>query len=99
VGGDFEYIRYEKLQNFVATGSVTDVLSPEYDMQSRIELRFSTDIFADSGTLYSDEYIEHRRNQKIEFLKKLSILPEITLTENDLELSPNKAVVYASLIE
>ena len=42
-------------------------------MQSRIEFRFATDIFADSGTLYSDEYMEHRHIAKVEFLKRLSI--------------------------
>ena len=68
-------------------------------MQSRIEFNFSTDIFADSGTLYSDEYIEHRHREKIEFLKKLSISPDINITEDNLELSPNKATVYANLIE
>ncbi|NRH21094.1 hypothetical protein HOO68_03555 [Candidatus Gracilibacteria bacterium] len=99
VAGDFEHLRYEKIQDFVATGAITDAISPEYDMQSRIEFRFSTDIFADSGTLYSDTYMDHRHNQKIEFLKKLSILPGITVTENDLELSPNKAVIYANLLE
>lgn len=99
IGGDFEYLRFEHLENFVATGSVTDTLSPEYDMQSRIEFHFSTDIFADSGTLYSDEYVEYRHNEKIEFIKKLSILPWIDIAEKDIELSPNKAVVYASLQE
>lgn len=75
------------------------MLSPEYDMQSRIEFSFSTDIFADSGTLYSDAYIDHRHMQKIEFLKKLSISSEINISEDNIELSPNKATVYANLLE
>ncbi len=78
VGGDYEYINYGRLRKFVATGAVTDMLSPEYDMQSRIEFDFSTDIFADSGTLYSDDYIEHRHREKVEFLKKLSISSGLT---------------------
>ncbi len=99
VGGDFQYIRYDNIASFTASGIVTDLLSPEYEMQSRIEFHFSTDIFADSGTLYSEEYLEHRRMAKIEFLKQLSISPNINITENDIELSPNKAVVYANLLE
>jgi hypothetical protein len=83
----------------VATGAVTDMLSPEYDMQSRIEFDFSTDIFKDSGALYSDEYIEHRHREKIEFLKKLSISSNILITEDTLELSPNRATIYANLVE
>ncbi len=99
IGGDFEYINYDRLGKFTATGSVTDMLSPEYDMQSRIEFDFSTDIFADSGTLYSDAYIEHRHREKVEFLKKLSISAGIIISEDNLELSPNKAIIYANLIE
>ena len=48
-------------------------------MQSRIEFRFATDIFADTGALYSREYMEHRQAAKIEFLKHLSISNSITL--------------------
>lgn len=99
VSGDFEYIRFEQLSNFTATGNITDILSPEYDMQTRIEFRFTTDVFMDTGALYSDTYIENRRNEKIEFLKKLSISPGVNITENDLELTPNKAVIYAPLQE
>jgi hypothetical protein len=68
-------------------------------MQTRIEFRFTTDVFMDTGALYSDTYIENRRNEKIEFLKKLSISPGVNITENDLELTPNKAVIYAPLQE
>ena len=68
-------------------------------MQSRIEFHFATDIFADTGTLYSSEYMEHRQAARVEFLKRLSISPDIHVTEADLELSPNRAVVYARLIE
>jgi hypothetical protein len=99
IAGDFEYINFTPIREFVASGSVTDMLSPEYDMQSRIEFSFSTDIFADSGTLYSDEYIEHRHREKIEFLKKLSISWNINILEENIELSPNKAIIYANLFE
>ena len=99
VGGDYEYINYGRLRKFVATGAVTDMLSPEYDMQSRIEFDFSTDIFADSGTLYSDDYIEHRHREKVEFLKKLSISAGINISEDNLELSPNSVIIYANLLE
>jgi hypothetical protein len=68
-------------------------------MWSRIEFNFSDNIFTDTGALYSDEYIQNRHTQKAEFLKKLSITPDITITENDIELSPNKAVIYAPFIE
>ena len=98
-GGDYEYINYGRLRKFVATGAVTDMLSPEYDMQSRIEFDFSTDIFADSGTLYSDDYIEHRHREKVEFLKKLSISAGINISEDNLELSPNSVIIYANLLE
>jgi len=68
-------------------------------MQTRIEYRFTTDIFMDSGALYSDEYMDNRHSEKIEFLKKISISLGINITENDLELSPNKAVIYVPLLE
>ena len=99
VSGNFEYIRFEHLDGFSATWSITDILSPEYDMQTRIEYRFTTDIFMDSGALYSDEYMDNRHSEKIEFLKKISISLGINVTENDLELSPNKAIIYAPLLE
>jgi hypothetical protein len=99
VGGNYEYITYDRLGSFVATGIITDMLSPEYDMQSRIEFDFSTDIFADSGTLYSDSYIEHRHKEKVEFLKKLSISAGVNISEDNLELSPNRATIYANLLE
>lgn len=99
VAGDFSYLTFENIEKLTVTGSVTDILSPEYDMQSRIEFKFNNDIFTDSGRLYSEEYIEHRHNQKIEFLKKLSVSPGIEVREGDIELNPNKAVVYANFVE
>ncbi|MBX9809011.1 hypothetical protein K2X92_01310, partial [Candidatus Gracilibacteria bacterium] len=99
VAGDFSYLTFENVEKLTATGIVTDILSPEYDMQSRIEFKFNNDIFTDSGRLYSEEYIEHRHNQKVEFLKKLSVSPGIEVREGDIELNPNKAVVYANFVE
>ncbi len=99
IAWDFQYINFDHPGDFVATGTVTDILSPEYDMLSRIEFQFSTDIFADSGTLYSNEYIEHRHLEKIEFLKKLSISSGLEITEDNLELSPNRASIYGNFLE
>lgn len=99
LAGDAQTLSFGPLDAFSATGTVTDILSPEYDMQSRIEFHFATDIFADTGTLYSSVYMEHRQSAKVEFLKHLSISPEVNVTEADLELSPNRAIVYARLIE
>ncbi len=96
---DTQALTFLPLGVFTATGIVTDILSSEYDMQSRIEFRFSTDIFADSGTLYSDEYMEHRHIAKVDFLKRLSISWDINITEDDIELSPNRAIIYARFLE
>lgn len=73
IAGDLYSLRFEHLGEFSVTGSLTHALSPEYDMRSRIEFDFSTDIFADTGAVYNDVYIEHRQQEKIKFLKKLSI--------------------------
>jgi MG2 domain/Bacterial Alpha-2-macroglobulin MG10 domain/Alpha-2-macroglobulin family/A-macroglobulin TED domain/Alpha-2-macroglobulin bait region domain len=99
LSGDAQSILFSPLDPFTATGTITDILSPEYDMQSRIEFRFATDIFADTGTLYSSDYIEHRQMAKVEFLKELSISNNIEIWLSDLELSPNRAVVYARFLE
>jgi hypothetical protein len=79
LSGDAQSILFSPLDPFTATGTITDILSPEYDMQSRIEFRFATDIFADTGTLYSSDYIEHRQMAKVEFLKELSISNNIEI--------------------
>lgn len=75
------------------------MLSPEYDLQSEIEFRLSHDVFSDTGTLYSDAYIEHRRKQKIEFLKLLDISPMIPLTEENIIMTPDKITVLAKFEE
>ena len=90
---------FAPLDTFTASGIVTDILSPEYNMQSRIEMHFATDIFTDTGALYSAEYMRHRSTEKIKFLKHLSITPNINITEDDIELSPNRAVIYPKFIE
>ncbi len=75
------------------------MLSPEYDLQSEVEFRFSHDIFADTGALYSDEYIEHRRLQKLAILKALDISPAVPLTEEQIMLSPDRVTILANFHE
>lgn len=67
------------LEPFTLTGTISDVLSPEYDMQSRIDIRFSERIFSDTGTIYSPEYITHRTEQKKKILSQLEVMPDIGL--------------------
>jgi hypothetical protein len=99
IGGDIRSLSLDPLPEFTATGELTHALSPEYDMRSRVEFHFATDIFADTGALYSESYIEHRRQEKIDFLKKLSISGDIQISENDIELSPQRAIILANLTE
>lgn len=68
-------------------------------MKSQIEFIFSHDIYADSGTLYSAEYINHRYNEKIEFLKKFDITPNLPLKPEDLMLTPDRALITLPLEE
>lgn len=75
------------------------MLSPEYDLQSQVEFRFSHDIFADTGALYSDEYIEHRRTEKIAILQSLDISPAVALTEEQIMLSPDRVTILADFHE
>lgn len=74
-------------------------LSPEYDMKSQIEFRFSHDIYSDIGTLYSPEYISHRHDAKIAFLKALNITPTINIAPEDLMLTPERAILTLPLKE
>jgi hypothetical protein len=75
------------------------MLSPEYDLQSELEFRFSHDIFSDTGTLYSDEYIDNRHREKVEFLKLLDISPHIPLTESNIVMTPDKVTLIAKFEE
>jgi hypothetical protein len=84
---------------FTATGWLSEALSPEFDMKSQIEFTFSHDIYSDSGTLYSAEYMNHRSNQKIEFMKRFDITPNIGLKPEDLMLTPDRAVLTLPLEE
>ena len=84
---------------FTLTGWMLQALSPEYDMKSQIEFRFSYDIYSDVGTLYSPEYISHRRDAKIAFLKALNITPAINITPEDLMLTPERAILTLPLKE
>ena len=89
----------EAIEQFVATGSIASMLSPEYDLQSEVEFRFSHDIFSDTGALYSQEYIDNRQAQKIAFLKLLDISPAIPLTEENIIMTPDKVTLVAKFDE
>jgi uncharacterized protein YfaS (alpha-2-macroglobulin family) len=99
IGWDFYTVEDRYLETFTATGEVIDVLSPEYNMDSRVDFTFSTDIFLDRGDLYSKEYLSYRKNQKTLFLKSLDIRPNIALTEDNVILSPWKATIVAPFKE
>lgn len=75
------------------------MLSPEYDMQSQVEFRFTEDIYTDSGVLYSPEYMKNRSDAKIAFLKQLEISPEIPLTEANISLTPARASIIGNFQE
>lgn len=99
VGGRFSFMSMENLRDFTASGTISDMLSPEYNMKSRVDFKFSTDIYADSGALYSPQYIENRRLAKVNFLKHLNISDGVEVTEDMLELKPNQATLYLDLKE
>ncbi len=62
-------------------------------MKSQIEFRFSHDIYSDTGALYSPEYISHRHDAKIAFLKALDITPHTDISTTDLVLTPERAIL------
>lgn len=99
VNGVYNILEDRNLDAFVATGSTLEVLSPEYDMQSRIEFDFSYPIYEDTGSLYSPAYIANRSNAKIEFLKNLNISPDIAVTPDNLVLTPDHAILTLPLAE
>ncbi len=68
-------------------------------MKSQIEFRFSHDIYSDIGTLYSPEYISHRHDAKIAFLKALNITPALSITPENLMLTPERAILTLPLKE
>jgi hypothetical protein len=68
-------------------------------MKSQVEFRFSEDIYRDRGTLYSGEYISHRNDAKIAFLKALSITPNIDVSPDNLILTPERAILTIPLKE
>jgi hypothetical protein len=99
VGGQYVVVEDRLLDPFSITGSLVNILSPEYDMKSQIEFRFSHDIYKDRGVLYSPEYISHRTDAKIDFLKSLQISPHIELTPDDVILTPDRAILTLNLEE
>lgn len=99
MNGVYTTVEDRYLGTFTATGGALDVLSPEYDMRSRIEFSFSHPLYRDTGALYSPEYIANRHDAKIDFLKHLSISPDIPVTSEDLVLSPDRAILTLTLPE
>ncbi len=99
IGGDFYTVEDRRLDPFTATGVLAEAISPEYDMKSRLEMRFSSDIYADTGVIYSPEYIENRRQAKLDFLSHLSITPSVPLTVDMVSLSPDRASIVLPLDE
>lgn len=68
-------------------------------MKSQVEFRFSHDIYTDSGVIYSPEYIAHRRDAKIAFLKTLDISPHVDVTPDDVILTPDRTILTLPLAE
>ncbi len=68
-------------------------------MKSQVEFRFTQDIYSDIGVLYSAEYISHRRDAKIAFLRALDISPHIDVTPEDLILTPDRALLSLPMKE
>lgn len=88
-----------RLSPFSATGSVIDMLSPEYDMKSQVEFRFSSDVYTDTGELYSPEYMKNRSEAKIALLKELEITPAIPLTEANISFTPDRVMIIGDFKE
>ncbi len=99
VGGVFRTIENRTLDPFTVTWATLDTLSPEYDMKSQVEFRFSHSLYQDQWTLYSPEYIAHRSAAKIDFLKHLDVSPHIDITPDDLILTPDRAILTLPLKE
>ena len=97
IGGVTTLVEDRTLQPFSISSSTLQVLSPELDMKSQIEFRFSESIYSDTGTLYSHEYITNRQQAKIEFLKHLILSPDIPLLPENLILSPDRAIITLPL--
>ena len=99
VSGHYQLVEDRVLEPFTMTGETLDTLSPEYDMKSQIEFRFSRDIYTDTGTLYSPAYIDNRQSAKVEFLKHLDMTPALPITPLDLTLTPDRAILTLPLKE
>ncbi len=99
VSNNIQVVLDRTLTPFVLTGTLTDILSPEYDMKSRIEISFSSPLFTDSGSLYSPEYIAYRSQQKKNLLARIHISPDIGLTESGIVLTPQKLSIVGDFKE
>ncbi len=99
VAGQFVTVVDRKIDEFTITGSLVSTLSPEYDMQSEVEFRFSHDIFADTGALYSEDYIANRLAEKVAFLQKLDITPHVDITPDQVVMTPSRASIVGNFAE
>lgn len=95
----YTVVEDRSLTPFTVIGSVLESLSPEYDMQTRVEFDFSHHLYEDTGALYSPEYIANRKDAKIDFLKHLSVSPDIPLTPENLIFTPDRAILTLPLTE
>lgn len=68
-------------------------------MQSEVEFRFSHDIFADTGALYSEDYIANRLAEKVAFLQKLDITPHVDITPDQVVMTPSRASIVGNFAE
>lgn len=82
-----------KLDPFTVSGSVSDVLSPEIDMKSRIEITFSSPIFMDSGTVNGQSDPSWKDDVKKSILDHLTISPSISVTESGISLLDPKKII------
>ena len=99
VNGAYSLLEDRTLQPFLIEASTLETLSPEYDMQTRIEFRFSHPMYEDIGTLSSPEYIANRHDAKLWFLKHLSIAPDMPISPESLVLFPDRAILTLPLQE
>ncbi len=68
-------------------------------MKSIVEFRFSSDIYTDTGVLYSPEYMKNRNDAKIALLKQLEIIPAIPLTEANISFTPDRVSIIGDFQE
>jgi hypothetical protein len=62
-------------------------------------VNFSYPIFTDTGALYSNEYIDNRKQQKENLLSHITISPDVGLTADDIVLTPTKMSLIGNFQE